>query len=214
VQSPHRTKGPTRTDRRRRITDSLLIEVEQILDGGETYADISVERLISAIGISRSTFYVYYEDKGALLLALAEDVVDQLVVAAGAWWSLPHDVDRPMLQQTLQGIFDTYARHASMWAALIDGAAYDPKVRASFRQVVDGSAAGLAEHIRAGQALGCVRRELDPVHTAAWLTWMTERGLYQLLPDADEAESARLCKAHTAIVWHKLYGRDQDDAAA
>ncbi|WP_354698879.1 hypothetical protein DSM112329_04577 [Paraconexibacter sp. AEG42_29] len=205
MPAARQTPAPTRDDRRRRITDLLLVEVEQLLEAGENYADISVERLITAANISRSTFYVYFEDKGALLLALAEDVVEQLVLSAQAWWSLPHDLDRPLLEQTMRGIFRTYAQHARMWEAMIDAAAYDHKVRSSFRRVVDGSTLGLEQHIRAGQAAGSIRAELDAKRTAGWLTWMTERGLYQLLGDATTAETNRLCKAHTAIVWHTLY---------
>jgi nucleotidyltransferase/DNA polymerase involved in DNA repair len=92
-----------------------------------------------------------------------------------------------------------------MWAALIDGAAYDPRVRESFRQVVDASAKGLEQHIKAGQRAGSVREDLDPARTAQWLTWMTERGLYQLLPGAGAAEVTRLVKAQSSIVWYTLY---------
>lgn len=200
-----RATGRSRDDRRRSITDALLVEVEQILAAGETYAEISVERLITAINISRSTFYVYFEDKGSLLLALAEDVVSQLNIAARAWWDLPANVDRDTLEKVMRGIFKTYRRHAYIWSALVDGAAYDPRVRASFRQVADGSIAGLEQHIRHGQKAGTIRAELDPRRTAAWLTWMTERGLHQLASDAKPAEMARLAKAQTAIVWHTLY---------
>lgn len=205
MAATRRTSAPSQEDRRRRITDMLLVEVERLLAAGESYTDISVEKLITAAGISRSTFYVYFEDKGALLLALAGDVVDQLVVAAQAWWSLPADVDRPALEETMLGIFATYRRHALMWESLIDASAYDPKVRDSFRSVVDGSARGLEAHIRAGQAAGSIRAGLDPARTADWLTWMTERGLYQLAGTASPAEMKKLCRAQTDIVWHTLY---------
>jgi AcrR family transcriptional regulator len=218
VASVTRSSSSRRSARRKRIVEQLLQIVEEILAGGETYADVSVERLITEAGMSRSTFYVYFEDKGALLLALAEDVVQQLVVTAGEWWSLPHDVDRQTLEKTLQGIAATYLQHAPMWAALIDGAAYDPRVRESFRQVVDGSAKGLEQHIRAGQRAGAVRPDLDPPRTAAWLTWMTERGLYQLLPGASAAEVTKLVRSQTAIVWYTLYegapARSEPSAAA
>jgi len=45
----------------------LLEVVQQLLDEGESFTEMSVERLVSEAGISRSTFYVYFEDKGDLL---------------------------------------------------------------------------------------------------------------------------------------------------
>lgn len=205
MPSVTRTASSDRNARRRRIVDLLLTKVEEMLEAGESYADISVERLITAAGISRSTFYVYFEDKGVLLLALAEDVVSQLVGAAGTWWELPDDADRPTFERALSEIVATYGRHASMWGALVDAAAWDPRVRESFRDVVDSSAKGLEKHIRDGQRAGAVRAGLDPKRTAAWLTWMTERGLYQLMPGATAAEVAKLGRAQADIVWFTLY---------
>jgi AcrR family transcriptional regulator len=205
VPSITRTSAKGRGARRERIAARLLTVVEGMLEDGENYTELSVERLIKAADLSRSTFYVYFEDKGELLLALAEDVVQQLIVAAQAWWDLEPDAGKAELEDALRGIIDTYGEHATMWAALVDAAAYDPKVRASFRQVVDRTTQEAARHIRDGQAAGVVRPGLDPERTAAWLTWMAERGLYQLVSGADITEIGRLCQAQTDVVWYTLY---------
>ena len=183
----------------------LLPVVEELLAEGETFTSISVERLITGAGISRSTFYVYFEDKGALLLALAEDVVAQLVGAAEQWWQLPPDAGELDVEQVLRGLIDVYRRHSMVWDSLVDASSYDPKVRTAFGEVVGTAVAGLAKHIRDGQKAGSVREQIDPKRTAQWLTWMTERGLYQLTPDASPTELDRLCRAQTDIVWQTLY---------
>lgn len=205
VPSVTRRSSSTRSARRARAVAVLLDVVESLLDAGETYTELSVERLITGAEISRSTFYVYFEDKGALLLALAEDVVTQLTDTAQAWWTLPADATQEDVEETLGAIIEVYRKHSSIWGALVDASSYDPKVRESFTQVVDLAAKDLARHIREGQRRGSVRAGLDPRRTAQWLTWMTERGHHQLVAGATPAEVKKLCKAQAAIVWYTLY---------
>ncbi|MTD46512.1 TetR family transcriptional regulator [Conexibacter sp. W3-3-2] len=204
---PSVTRNPSkrRSARRAAVVAGLLEVVEELLDAGELYTDISVERLITAAGISRSTFYVYFEDKGALLLALAEDVVAKLVDTASGWWELPPDATRQDVEQALRQIMEVYRAHDAMWQALVDAAAYDPNVRASFHEIVGLASSQLARHIREGQKAGSVRPDLDPRRTADWLTWMTERGHHQLAAGATKAELTKLAKAQSAIVWYTLY---------
>jgi AcrR family transcriptional regulator len=205
VPSITRKSSKRRTERREDIVGRMLPVVEGLLADGERYSEVSVEKLIKAAGISRSTFYVYFEDKGKLLVALAEDVMAKLVGAAQVWWSLPPDATEADLRDALWGIIAVYGEHSLVWDSLVEASSYDPFVAETFRGVVEGAAAGVAKHIRDGQAAGNVRAEADPKRTAAWLTWMTERGLYQLTPGATTAELKKLCDAQTEIVWRVLY---------
>lgn len=205
MSSVTRKSGGRRKARREAIVADMLRVVEELMEDGASFADITVEQLITEAGISRSTFYVYFEDKGVLLLALAEDVVGRLIDAARVWWELPPDGTRADVESALRGIADVYAQHASIWGALVDTSAYDPNVRASFRGVVALAIEGVSRHIREGQKAGTVRAGLDPKRTAAWLTWMTERGHYEMVSEASKPELAKLVKAQADVVWFTLY---------
>jgi AcrR family transcriptional regulator len=81
--------------------------VEPLIAGGERYADLSVERIIKAGAVSRATFYVYFQDKGDLLRAMAQDVIQDLFQAGNSWWALPPDArgpDGPYPQGATTGI--------------------------------------------------------------------------------------------------------------
>ena len=41
---------------------------ERLLAEGSVFSEMSVEQLITEADIARSTFYVYFEDKGALMV--------------------------------------------------------------------------------------------------------------------------------------------------
>ena len=81
MPSVTRRSQSSRLQRRAQIRHRLLEVVEDLLDKGESYTELSVERLVSEAGISRSTFYVYFEDKGDLLRGWFEDIEAELAEA-------------------------------------------------------------------------------------------------------------------------------------
>jgi AcrR family transcriptional regulator len=183
----------------------LLSASERLIADGEAFTDISVERLVSEAEISRSTFYVYFEDKADLLRAWYSDVGAELAEAARSWWALGPDATRENLRAAQQLIFDTYGPHAALMAATIDVAGYDPSTREALAEEVRANVEGLRRHIVAGQRGGFIDPDLLAEPTAAWLASMTERGTHQLIRGADREAVARLLDAYTDIVWKTLY---------
>ncbi|MCW3038516.1 MAG: Transcriptional regulator, TetR family [Solirubrobacterales bacterium] len=205
MPSVTRKSQSTRTQRRDKARDRLLGVVERLLEEGESFTEISVERLVSEAGISRSTFYVYFEDKGDLLRAWFEDITGELSDAAKDWWALGKDATREDLRAALDRVVKAYKPHTTLMAATYDAAAYDASVRELVEGMMTGNVAGLRKHIKAGQSAGFVDGTLPSAQTAAWLTWMAERGLHQLVRTATGAELEKLIDAYTAIVWNTLY---------
>jgi AcrR family transcriptional regulator len=179
--------------------------VEPLLEAGESYADISVERLITAVDISRSTFYVYFDDKGDLLRAMAEDVTRDLADAGSAWFDLGTTATKDDLRDALKPLFDTYRRHQTLLGAITEAASYDARVREQHLALVEEAVRGLEDHIKAQQAAGAMDTALDARRTAKWLTWMYERGLYQLVGQSSEGEARKLRAAATDLIWRALY---------
>jgi AcrR family transcriptional regulator len=200
-----RNTQSTRARRREEIRDRLRTAAEELMSGEESYTELSVERIVKEAGISRATFYVYFEDKGDLLRALAEDFIERLLVAAANWWQLPAEATKADLRTAMRAIFDAYIPHKVVMAAVVEVASYDAGLRTLFGDLLERTIAKVAEHIETGQRDGFVVADIDPQRTAAWLTWMAERGLYQLVAPATPAASERLLDALTDITWNTLY---------
>lgn len=200
-----RTSQSSRAQRREEIRDRLGTAAEELMADGESYTELSVERIVREAGISRATFYVYFEDKGDLLRALAEDFIDRMLEAAAGWWSLPGDASRSDLKGTLRVIVDAYLPHKVVMAAVVEVASYDAALRELFGGLLNKTIGAVAHHIATGQAEGYVEAGLDPERTAAWLTWMAERGLYQLVAPARPGTVEKLLDAMTDITWNTLY---------
>lgn len=199
-----KSKG-NRAQRRDEARARLLRVVEHMLDEGESFTELSVERLVQAAGMSRSTFYVYFEDKGDLLHAWFSEINEEMITAAAPWWQIDGDSTRKDLRAVLERIVKTYRPHTTLMAATYDAAAYDPSVRELVEKTMSANIASLRKHISAGQKAGFIDSALPAPQTAAWLTWMAERGLHLLVRRASNAELESLIDAYTAIVWNTLY---------
>jgi AcrR family transcriptional regulator len=203
--SGSRTSRSKRTTRRQAMTDRLLASVEQLLEEQPGYTDLNVEEIIQRAGVPRSTFYYNFRDKGDLLVALSESAVSEIVGAADKLYAVGPSGSYEEFAAKVRETVQTWRRHVGLMNALGDAANYDPDVKAAFLACYVSHQEGVAAHIRAGQADGYVRPQLDPERTAAWLTWMAERGMSQLIAGADEGEIAKLEESLTSIVWFTLY---------
>jgi TetR/AcrR family transcriptional regulator, ethionamide resistance regulator len=195
----------THDDRRGLLSRHFIAVLEPLMEAGEPYPGMSVQRIIEAGGIARSTFYAYFADKGELLSAMAEDVISDLSEAGHSWWALPHDAGRAALRAALTPALEVQRAHRAVLEAVADTAAHDPRVRSRQQALIGQVVGNLARHIADAQAAGSACPDLDPRHTAQWLIWMHERGLHQLVGPAPADEVEPLLAALTGIVWRTLY---------
>jgi AcrR family transcriptional regulator len=204
---PSVTRKPqsSRAARREAIRDRLLEVVQRLLDEGESFTEISVERMVQAAGMSRSTFYVYFEDKGDLLRAWFGGIEAEIADAVVGWWEIDADSTREDLREALANVVEVYLPHAPLMAATYDAAAYDPSIRELVVAMMGANIASLRKHIRKGQAAGFIDPGLPAAETAQWLTWMAERAFHVFLRGLTPAQLRTQLDAYTAIVWNTLY---------
>ena len=191
--------------RRREIRDQLLAAIDTLAAEGETYSAVSVEKLAKAAGISRATFYIYFEGKADLLQAGFAETVDELGRAAEQWWGLGPGATPDDLGAALGTFIDTYTRHVGLMTAVNDEATQDDDLRDTVSAAIQRGIDGLRAHIERGQKEGFVDPNLLAAETAAWLVWLIERGLNQVLPTADAGQAVVLRKDLTSMIWHVLY---------
>jgi AcrR family transcriptional regulator len=204
---PSVTRKPQagRRERRGQIERSLLDATERLMADGASYTELSVDRLATEAGISRASFYIYFEDKGHLLRRLAGQVFDDLATAAERWWSVSGRRDPADVLAAMTALVATYRRHQPLLVALNEMAGYDAAVGATYREILAAISARLAVVITEGQDDGSIRRELSARTAATSLTWMVERTCQQSLPGTPESGDGELAATLTQIIWGALY---------
>ncbi|KBZ61309.1 hypothetical protein K875_04260 [Mycobacterium [tuberculosis] TKK-01-0051] len=199
----HRSVG--REQRREQMERRLLDATERLMREGASFTELSVDRLSGEAGISRASFYIYFEDKGHLLRRLAGQVFADLIDGARSWWSVAGRHDPDDVRTAMGRIIATYRRHQAVLVALNEMAAYDPLTAQTYRELLTGISEQFTHVIEAGQADGSIRPELAPLTTASALTWMVERACQQNLPAKPPEYDAELASTLTEIVWGALY---------
>lgn len=190
--------------RRREIAERLLPSVEQRL-AREGYGTLTVEDILSGSGLSRATFYRHFKDKNDLLLALSEPVLEDVRLAAVRPWERTSAPTLDELHAILRAHFDIYRPHIPLMNALVEVSRSDPAIRERFYGGFGDVQKTIAKHIADGQRAGYIRADVLPDETAAWITWMAERGMSTLVPTAGKARLDRLAQSLATIVWRTIY---------
>lgn len=204
---PSVTRKPqaNREERRERIERQLLDATDRLMADGTSFTELSVDKLATEAGISRASFYIYFEDKGHLLRRLATQVFGDLSDAAQQWWGVAARRDPADVRAAMAGIIASYRRHQPVLIALNEMSAYDPLVGQTYRELLAGISERLTEVIEDGHSDGSIRRQLPAAVTASTLTWMVERTCHQNLPSQPPSYDAELADTLTEIIWGALH---------
>ncbi|CAJ1495979.1 TetR/AcrR family transcriptional regulator [[Mycobacterium] kokjensenii] len=205
MASVTRKPQASRQERREQIERRLLDATERLMNAGASFTELSVDRLATEAGISRASFYIYFEDKGHLLRRLAGQVFGDLTSSAERWWGVAWRHDPADIRDAMAAIVADYRRHQPLLIALSEMAGYDPQVGSTYRELLTGIADGMTRMIEAGQADGSIRRTLPAAATASALTWMVERTCQQNLPTKGADYDAELAATLAEITWSALY---------
>lgn len=204
---PSVTRKPQakRQERREQIERDLLAATDRLMNEGASFTELSVDRLATEAGISRASFYIYFEDKGHLLRRLAGQVLGELADSAQRWWGVAARRDPADVRAAITGIVAGYRRHQPLLVALSEMAGYDAQVSNTYRELLTAIAGQVTQVIEDGQTAGTIRQDLPAEATASSLTWMVERTCQQNLPGRSEDYDGRLVEAITQIIWASLY---------
>ena len=134
------------------------------------YHAAKIEDIVTAAGIARGTFYLYFEDKRAIF----EEIVDRTIARLGM--SIvrvdPHDGGRTVADQVREQIRRIVRilleDRATTKILLSDALGVDPTFDRKLLSFYDEMSSLLEGSLRDGQALGIVRD--GDVRLMAWLT--------------------------------------------
>ncbi|WP_286144125.1 TetR/AcrR family transcriptional regulator [Mycobacterium sp. D16R24] len=203
MSRPARRRLPNRTARRNDTLAALAVAAASCADGNQSsFANLTVDRLARHAGISRASFYIYFEDKAELVRAWNRDLDERAHIVLAQWW--PAGPPTPSaIRQMLNQLTDIYSGNRVVLNAIHEMTAHDPLLRQTRADSFAAICGALRQHIVRGQQEGWASNGLQPATTAAWIVSMLERVLQQVVPARQSAMS--LLDTGADVIWRTLY---------
>lgn len=120
-----RSSGPTS---RAQVEAALLAATERLLNQGESYTDLGVQRIAAEAGVARSSFYTHFRDKTELLKRLAT-VMSETFGVIETWSPTGVNGGPDGLERTFVQTFQIFRQHSMLLAAIHEVSAYDGDVK-------------------------------------------------------------------------------------
>ncbi len=189
----------------------LLDALERMLQKGESFTSVSVERLSREAGISRATFYLYFRDKSDLIRRLMNRIEDEVVAAGGMWFLRAEDAGYEDLRGALRRFLDVYRKHRAILQAAAETAAYDDGVDevyqhmiGRFREESRNAVNRIIAHRRAHAEM--------PQMLPDVLSWSVDYCYVKFGASMSDDEAEKLIDALTHTVWCAIFEEPRSPA--
>ncbi|MBJ7332568.1 MAG: TetR/AcrR family transcriptional regulator [Solirubrobacteraceae bacterium] len=176
------TTGLQRTEpaspKRAQVERDVLQAVDDLLRDGQRWNDLSIERIATSAGISRTAFYFYFRDKRELLMRLVGDV-GQEVYEASVWLNGSGGDGREVIVGAMRDIGALHEQHGVLLQAVSEVAAVDATVADFDRELTDRFVEATTARIGSLRAKGEGEPVLPIEATAHALVTMTRQAFYE-----------------------------------
>jgi TetR/AcrR family transcriptional regulator, ethionamide resistance regulator len=193
-----------RDERRADVERRLVATLKRLMVDQPRFTDLTLVELLSETGISRTSFYKYFESKGDVLAAWFTDTVEQLLAAPRPHTG-PGAPCREDLRLTMQQVADVYRAELSLMAAVYETAAHDFDMRERLAEALKELEGRVRRHIVRGMREDWINPELDAPAMAIWIVSLCEAGLRHIIGPAAPAALPEAIAAGADMLWFTLY---------
>jgi TetR/AcrR family transcriptional regulator, ethionamide resistance regulator len=191
-------RRPTKGDRREQ---AILDGAYELLRETPLRA-VSIDDLAKRAGLSRSSFYFYFESKWQVLFAMLGPVAEDVFTASRYIFDRPVDMaPREAIEQAAAEVVAVWHRHGHILREIGDAVGAEPELRSQWEsilgQFIEAAAAAIERDRAAGVAVGG-----PPARALATaLMWMGERNLGLMSMRSENAIRTEDVVETIATVW-------------
>ncbi|WP_344307704.1 TetR/AcrR family transcriptional regulator [Fodinicola feengrottensis] len=163
----------------RELRRNILDATTRLL-GRCKFADLTVADILAEAGISRGSFYFYFQGKHEVLAELVRQAIDQGHKTSASWLGHRDESDRrAAIRRSIADGAQLWSEQAAVLRAIVEHWRDDPALEELWRGQMDSFAKTTAERIDADRAAGAISHHaIDSQTLAATLTWLGERLYY------------------------------------
>lgn len=195
-------------ERRSAATEAkLLSSVERLLDAGESFTEISVQRIIEEAGVSRATFYAYFQGKPDILKRLAQKVRDASLTLARQWDPGAGEDGAARYTTFFEDVLALHRAYHPVLSAVREVASYDPEVRDFYTAGLEGFDEAVLATLVEQQQAGATPSDLDAVAASRVIVWGGAQAIARHISVDDGSGDAALARELGRIWWYGAYRR-------
>lgn len=171
------------------------------------YRAAGITDIVNAAGVARGTFYLYFESKAQVFLAIADDFYDRLELAIEQGGALPASTGgadgRSLLQARFRRWFEFFHQHRLAATVMLKEApAIDPRFERSIAELRQSAYTHSAGRFRRFQQLGLVRPSLSPDIVAHLQVGMFEELVKAFVLSVDQPDIDALADQMADFEWN------------
>lgn len=181
----------------------------------EPLRSVSIDHLAKGAGLSRSSFYFYFESKWQVLSALLSSVTDDVFAASAMIFNRPDGIPPEIaIEHAVSEVIAVWERHGHVLREVGDAAAAEPALQAQWDRIlgkfIDAAAAAIERDRSTGVAVpGPPARSM-----AAALMWMGERNLGLMsIRSANAIQREDMAETVTTIWLRSVFGLEYKGAS-
>ena len=193
-----RRRGPSKGD----LKEAAILDRAWELLGSKGLGEITIDELASGAGISRSTFYFYFDSKEAVLRALASRIDAEIRESAAPFFESDRVLTEPEVRAAVRGYLARWKAKGNVLRASAALEATDPEMRAFWFDLSDGMVSAAAAGVERARAAGMLPDgppdALDLTRVLFGMLWRA--GWEVSLRPPSRRDEQRLIDALTAVI--------------
>jgi AcrR family transcriptional regulator len=166
-------RSPNKGDERRA---ALLAALDELLKDGVSLEDINVAHLSERAGVTRSAFYFYFENKFVAVMALLEQMYDEVAVATDKLLDTSADPEA-RIHDVIASLFDSVDHQPYAYRALLEARASSATIREDWARGLAGFSEEIAGMIIAERSAGTAIAGVEADALAAVLLDLNDRAV-------------------------------------
>lgn len=182
------------------VEPAVFAAVDRLLEQGRSFTDITAGAIADEAGITRAAFYGAYGDTTALALRMLDVRTAEVVRVATAW--IEQGGGRAELATMMRRMVGGFRQHAALLRTRQELGGSDARVRGFWFARIEGVADVLAHRLRRQVREGAT---LDPVATASWIAWGTERALTIHIQTRSAASDDAVAEGIAGAIWGAMH---------
>lgn len=191
-------------------TERAILETAERLLAERPLAAIGIDELAAGAGISRPTFYFYFESREALLRTLAERIVDELMRSGEAWVRRGGESPATALRRGIEAHVAVWRAHGPVLRATLGAREHDAEMDRFWTDVGHRFTEVTADHIEHERQVGVALPAPPPARTLATvLVGMNVQAFHEASLRRRNAKADRELVDALAAVWLRaVYGAE------